>query len=340
MGRGSMSATQAGSVPEPSPRSASIAARQPATPFFGLSFGQGGATDAGRAVVPVPLRPLGGGPAWQIWDGAGVPEDRCSTGIVALRSPDHVVLHKCVPVDDGADIAALALAVYRELLTRGLELGYPNLVRIWNFVPEINRGAGDEETYVLFNHGRKAAFDLLGFAATRYPAATGVGSPAGSPLTVVVAASRVEPIALENPRQTSAYHYPRRYGPRAPAFARAMLLPVPGGATLFVSGTASIVGHESQHRGIESQLSETLANLARLTGHATAVAAGLEPGARRRWVVYLRDPADLPAVEPEIRRQLGGAQHVTFLQADLCRRELLLEIEGVCELVRAPAVVG
>ena len=110
---------------------------------------------------------------------------------------------------------------------------------------------------MLFNHGRKAAFDLLDFAPSRYPAATGVGSPAGSPLTVVVAASRVEPVALENPRQTSAYLYPRRYGPRSPAFARAMLLPDCAGATLFISGTASIVGHESQHRGIDAQLKET-----------------------------------------------------------------------------------
>lgn len=334
-----MTATPAGSVLEPSSRSASAALRSPSAPFFALRFGHG---DAGGAVVPVPLIHLGGSRAWPVWDGAEPTQAGSSAcGVVALRSPDHLVLHRCVPVAAGADMSALALETYRELLTRVHELGYPHLVRIWNFVPDINRGAGDDETYVRFNHGRKTAFDLLGFAPASYPAATGVGSPPGSPLTVVVAASRAEPIALENPRQTSAYLYPRRYGPRSPAFARAMLLPQAGGATLFISGTASIVGHQSQHRGIQSQLAETLANLTRLTGCATEVASGLVPGARRRWQVYLRDPADLPAVEHEVLRQLGGAASVAFLQADICRRELLIEIEGVCELVRAtPAAAG
>jgi chorismate lyase/3-hydroxybenzoate synthase len=332
-----MTATRAGTVLEPSSRPASASA----APFFGLRFGQPDASGAGSSVVPVPLRHLGGRRDWQIWDGTGAAHASRTAGVGALSSPDHVVLHKCMPLADGADIAALALEVYRELLTQVRDLGYPNLVRIWNFVPDINRGAGDHETYVLFNHGRKAAFDLLGFAPSHYPAATGVGSPAGSPLTVVVVASRAEPVALENPRQTSAYLYPRRYGPRSPAFARAMLLPDHHGATLFISGTASIVGHESQHGGIESQLAETLANLARLTDYATEVAAGLVPGARRRWQVYLRDPADVAAVEREIGLQLGGAESVTFLQADICRRELLIEIEGVCELVRAsPASAG
>src|SRR5690606_226506 len=114
-------------------------------------------------------------------------------------------------------------------LGRVNQLGYPHLVRIWNFIPDINRGSGDDETYVHFNRGRAIAFDELGFSSSRYPAATGVGSPAGSPLKVVVLASRTVPLAIENPRQTSACHYPRQFGPRSPAFARAMLLPGPTG---------------------------------------------------------------------------------------------------------------
>jgi chorismate lyase/3-hydroxybenzoate synthase len=213
-------------------------------------------------------------------------------------------------------------------------------VRIWNIVPDINRGSGDEETYVLFNKGRKAAFDLMGFAPSRYPAATGVGGPPGSPLTVIVAASRTEPVALENPRQTSAYLYPRRYGPRSPAFARAMLLRDRGGATLFISGTASIVGHESQHRGIRLQLKETLTNLEQLLVAATRRMPGCVPGARRHWQVYLRDPADLAAVQDEVHAHLARGQEVAFLQADICRRELLVEIEGVCELTRTGTPPG
>lgn len=339
-----MTATQAGSVLEPSVRPAAAGAESDgatsprpgaaaAAPFFALRFG------AGDGVVPVPLRRLDGGRSWPICDGAEASWTGEAAGTGSLASPDHVVLHRSVPLADTADVAAAALEAYRELLTRARELGYPHLVRIWNFVPDINRGAGDDETYVLFNHGRKAAFDLLGYAPSRYPAATGVGSPAGAPLTVIAAASRTEPVALENPRQTSAYHYPRRYGPRSPAFARAMLLTHRAGATLFISGTASIVGHESRHRGIAPQLAETLTNLAQLVEGAAARLPGHVPGARRHWQVYLRHPADLAAIEAEVRGRLGAGDSVAFLQADICRRELLVEIEGVCELVR-PAAHG
>jgi len=63
----------------------------------------------------------------------------------------------------------------------------------------------------------------------------------------VLAASRAEPTALENPRQTSAYRYPRRYGPRSPAFARATLLPDRDGATLVehVAAEARKLGYYS-----------------------------------------------------------------------------------------------
>ena len=336
-----MTATQAESVLEPSSRPTGAGARPDARAaaerFFALRFGQHGAGTGPRA-VPVPLRHAGGDATWRVWDGAEPSWADAAAGIGSLISPDHIVLHRSVALAGGTDISAAALEVYRELLAQVRELGYPHLVRIWNFVPDINGGAGDAETYVRFNDGRKAAFDLLGLAPSHYPAATGVGGPAGSPLTVVIAASRTEPTAIENPRQTSAYLYPRRYGPRSPAFARATLLPDRDGATLFISGTASIVGHESQHHGIRPQLAETLANLEQLLSCATDRAPGLRPGSRRQWQVYLRRPADLAAVEHEVRARLGDS--VAFLQADICRRELLVEIEGICELSRGAGAPG
>ena len=46
---------------------------------------------------------------------------------------------------------------------------------------------------------------------------------------------------VENPRQVSAYRYPREYGPQSPTFARALLPPSPR-VPLLLSGTASIDG--------------------------------------------------------------------------------------------------
>ena len=316
----------------------SVKAEAPTQPggFFGLRFGAADESSHDPALVHVPLRPVGCESLWELWAGPKAISTDTVAGVGVVTTTDHVILHTCVPLADDADISAVASAVYRDLLVRVRDLGYPHLVRIWNFVPDINRGSGDAEIYVRFNQGRAAAFDQLGFAPAGYPAATGVGSPAGSPLTVIMLASRTQPVALENPRQTSAYLYPRRYGPRSPAFARAMLLPDRAGATLFISGTASIVGHESQHRRIEPQLQETLTNIEQLLDSTATRMPGCTAGRHRSWRVYLRNPADLASVEGEVHRRLGGRDSVLFLQADICRRELLVEIEGLCELTSTP----
>jgi len=303
--------------------------------FLALAFG--GSGSAAPDLLPVPLRRLGGATSWRIWEGPEPTRRAAGDALEALLTPEHLVLHASLPLAPGADIAEAARRAYGALLGRVGALGYPHLVRIWNFVPAINDGVGDQETYVRFNAGRHAAFEALGFGPGLYPAATGVGSPPGSPLTVVVAASRTAPLAVENPRQTSAYRYPRRYGPRAPAFARATVLPDRDGATLFVSGTASIVGHESRGAGIDAQLAETLANLAEIRARAARTLPGLVPGPRARWQVYLRDPAHLERVAAVIDGALGPPGSVAYLAAEICRRELLVEIEGTCELLAAPA---
>ncbi|MBM4196583.1 MAG: hypothetical protein FJ197_05700 [Gammaproteobacteria bacterium] len=252
-------------------------------------------------------------------------------GLVA--SANHLGLYRTAVVPPDGDVRTLTRDIYHDLLALQHELGYPHLVRMWNVVPAINAGEGDGETYVRFNLGRASAFDALEVPEVRYSAATCVGGAPDTPLTVLALASRVEPLSIENPRQVSAYQYPRRYGPRAPSFARATLLPDAGGGTLFISGTASIVGHESRHDDIGPQLAETLTNIGRLREQALALRPGLAAASRRSWRVYLRDPADLAAVQDIVHDQLGGPGEVVFLHADICRRELKVEIEGVCEIV-------
>lgn len=320
------------------------ATRDPAMPlgaydFFGLRFTvdprEADQASDDPAFVTVPIRALSGVSPWEIWSGSGTVKRSVEAGLGIVSTADYIVAHARAEIAAETDVAAATESLYMRLLGRLRELDDPHLVRIWNYIPNINLGRGDAETYVRFNHGRAAALDRLGVASSQYPAATAVGSPAGTPLTVVVFASRTAPIAIENPRQTSAYHYPRRYGPRSPAFARAMLLPERGGGRLFISGTASIVGHESQHGGIGPQLDETLSNVAELTRAALARTPGSIVGAGGTWRVYLRNPADLHLVQPEVHRRLAGADSVVFLQADICRQELLIEVEGFCELTRS-----
>jgi chorismate lyase/3-hydroxybenzoate synthase len=306
--------------------------------FFSLSFGVGRdrASDARR--IGIPLRQLGDDARFEIWSGPTVIGQHFAADLAIVASADHVVVHAEAVPDSGAGISAITRVTYLELLAQVRKLGYPHVYRIWNFVPAINSGSGDTETYARFNAGRAEAYDQLALHHTSYPATTAVGSPVGSPFSVVLLASRAEPVAVENPRQISAYHYPRQYGPRSPAFARAMLLPTTTGATLFISGTASIVGHQSRHADITAQLTETLANIDELLQTSISQVPGCAPDPRGSWRVYLRNPDDRARAEVEVDRRLGGRDQAVYLQADICRRELLVEIEGVCELTTFGAV--
>jgi chorismate lyase/3-hydroxybenzoate synthase len=142
-------------------------------------------------------------------------------------------------------------------------------------------------------------------------------------------AARQPGVQIENPRQISAFRYPPQYGPRSPSFSRSMLLP--GGAAaepLLISGTASIVGHRSRHADdAAAQLAETIGNITVLL--AAAAAKRDRPFRVAALRAYLRRPDGADAVQGAIARQYGADVPLVLLAADICRRELLLEIEAV-----------
>lgn len=219
---------------------------------------------------------------------------------------------------------------YRDLFAVLGETQHRHLLRIWNYLPEINGLIGPDERYRLFNSARQAAFRNSGRATMgTVPAACALGSPAGSPLSIYFLASRWAPKMIENPRQTSAYHYPPKFGRHSPTFSRACLASAHGGTSLFISGTASIVGHETVHPGdVRAQTRETLANIRALLDEANRL-TGVPRYAfdTLRMKVYVRNAADLPAIRGEIARALGAAEAL-YVKADICREDLLVEIEA------------
>ncbi|MGA2024730.1 MAG: hypothetical protein ABSH23_08230 [Steroidobacteraceae bacterium] len=220
---------------------------------------------------------------------------------------------------------------YRELFDTLSALGFEYPLRIWNFLPEIHGQTAEGERYWHFNSARQEAFMGVRRAISgTVPAASAVGSRRDSPVTIFCIASASAPIALENPRQRSAWTYPPQYGPKSPTFARAC---IEGGAaqTLFVSGTASIVGHETAHPGdVQAQTEETLRNVRAVLAAANAcIGAERYTLERLSYKVYLRRPEDLAPVNAELRRAIGEAAPILYLQADICRRELLVELEAV-----------
>jgi chorismate lyase/3-hydroxybenzoate synthase len=264
--------------------------------------------------VNVRLEPLAGSPLAELWYASG----RVSTGVAgAVRyvCDDHYMF-ALLEMDERAREGVLHTAELAYTAVRRFQQasGYPHLLRMWNYLDTINDGSGDLERYRQFCVGR--ARGLAEWSVERFPAATAIGRQnATHDLQVFWLAARAPGKPIENPRQVSAYHYPRVHGPVSPSFSRATLA---AEGTLLISGTASIVGHVSHHHDDASeQLEETLRNLAALQS--------ADP-AHMLLKVYLRDPSLQPLVAARLR-EVYPKSDVIFLAADICRRELLLEIE-------------
>ncbi len=232
---------------------------------------------------------------------------------------------------DHSDISEAAERAYSQLVDFVSGSRTPHLLRVWNYLDAITQGDGDTERYRQFCVGR--ARGLGRFDITELPAATAIGRCDGQrTLQVYWLSADRRGTPVENPRQLSAYRYPREYGPQSPSFARAMLPPPGSAMPLLLSGTASVVGHASQHVGeLLGQIGETFANfdalLAEARRHEPSLPAGFGSGTRLK--VYVRDADDLPLVAQALDVRFGTSVPRLLLHAAICRRELAVEVDGV-----------
>ncbi len=171
-----------------------------------------------------------------------------------------------------------------------------------------------------------------------YPASTGIGT-IGRGLTISCLALQTERDdvrlqALENPGQTSAYDYARSFSLKSPKFSRAMAVMIGDYVTTWVSGTASILDSQSVHlRDVEKQTEQTIDNIERLISlenfqrHGLA-ASGAQLSDLAKVRVYVKQPQDYEKCRAVCQRRFGDLP-IIYAQADICRSELLVEIEGV-----------
>ncbi len=294
-----------------------------------LGFGDRAPEHPDPRYLRVPLQPHGPAPL-EVWR-ASAPVQHGRDGDVAWAS-DGNLLFGAIDIDErDIGIEAAAGQAYARLVEFVGGSATPQLLRIWNYLDAITLGEGDAERYRQFCVGR--ARGLGEFDASRLPAATAIGRCDDQRVVQIYwLAAREAGTPVENPRQVSAYRYPRQYGKQPPSFARAMLPPPGGSMPLLLSGTASVVGHASQHEGeLLAQLDETLKNFDALLASARRRAPGLPDrfGAGTRLKVYARDRADLPLVAAALDQHFGDRVPRILLHAAICRHELSLEIDGV-----------
>jgi chorismate lyase/3-hydroxybenzoate synthase len=232
----------------------------------------------------------------------------------------------------GMLLDSVTYIAYRRLLLQARALGYPHLLRVWNYFPRINCESDGLERYQRFCAGRhQALLECLSDFPRSLPAGTAIGTMSG-PLSIHFLAAREPGTHVENPRQVRAYEYPRVYGARSPSFARATLRPSISGSHLLIAGTASVVGHMSEHIGDpHKQTMEIVHNLIALITHTEqlhGVTRG-QWGEQAFFKIYIRYPEDFTTVRDILKEQLPFPTEVLYLQGEMCRSELLLEIEGI-----------
>lgn len=227
--------------------------------------------------------------------------------------------------------------IYGQLLQFTRSTATPHIARMWNIVPRINMYHNNVEQYQDFCCQRAMAFDDFELHDRALPAASAVGSDGGQ-INVYFLAGKSRGHAIENSKQVSAYEYPAQYGPRSPSFARARLCEEEGTWRLLVSGTASILGHESRHPGnVAAQTSLALSNIHTLVAEAKQICR--EDSNRRMsktlLKVYVRNAEDIAIVSAIIQKSTFSDVSAIYLTADICRRELLVEIELLLEMGNA-----
>lgn len=224
---------------------------------------------------------------------------------------------------------------------------FKDVARVWLYQGGITELEGDLERYRELNRARtdffqRNPFDVRPLSAGNghviYPASTGIGTLGRGLMATCLALQTERPdvrmLSLENPLQTSAFSYPSSYSIKTPKFSRGMAMRIGDHLTTWISGTASIVNSETVHVGdVEKQTEQTLTNIERLISAENFERLGwddagatLEDLAKVR--VYLKHQEDFEKCRAICGRRLGRIPAI-YAQADVCRPDLLVEIEGV-----------
>lgn len=298
-----------------------------------LHFGNGARAHPGSLSIRTCLEMLpGSNPFMQYWHTHSETVQGRYGHVCYSCSPHLLFGHVQLPCTPSADFSQVARQVYLEIYGCLQDTACMHLLRTWNYFPGIMLPcAGRPSRYDAFCSARKQAMQASGITNSVYPAATVIGSRRDA-LQVYFLASDTPGTAVENPRQTSAYDYPVVDPHAPPLFSRGVLKTWSRHTHFYVSGTASIVGHETQHvDNVGAQLNESLNNVETLVVHANnRYSSRLNAQDDLLYMkVYVRHPHDVSQINPILAARLPGSTPRILLRGDMCRDDLLVEIEAL-----------
>jgi len=277
--------------------------------------------------------------------------ERYDDQLVVTRHNDIAWVHcgQIAPQTPATGVYDRSLNAFGSMCQRLATVGiqFNQVIRTWLYLGDIVGPEGDTQRYKELNRARTDFFQKIRFAPARtpdgftgpvYPASTGIGTDNRDVVMSCIAFSTgrddILVVPLENPHQTPAFDYANHYSPKSPKFSRAMALSCGSYATIFISGTASITDAESRHfDDAEAQTQQTLDNIeALIAEHNLArhgmpgLGASLDDLAGVR--VYIKRQEDYAKTRAVCEARLGELPTI-YAVADVCRPELLVEIEGI-----------
>jgi len=283
-------------------------------------------SQAGGANITVGLPQLNGQKWVEVWRTKHPVSWHQQEQISFCTTENMLFGHMLLDESPSSNLEALSEQAYRSLLNLTAQQGFPHLIRIWNYFPNINQEENGQERYKHFCIGRHRAYENSPEFEEQLPAATAIGSHSPGFL-IYFLASKTPGCQIENPRQVSAFHYPAIYSPKSPSFSRATLKHWGKQSDLYISGTASVVGHKTYHVGDHiGQLQESVRNIEQLLKEADISEEKLKQQLLLK--IYLRQAENFAQIDRQISTLFKPETPRIYLQADICRKELLLEIDG------------
>ncbi|NSW94150.1 MAG: hypothetical protein HPY62_05510 [Bacteroidales bacterium] len=223
-----------------------------------------------------------------------------------------------------------------------------DVVRQWNYIGEILTINSQCQNYQIFNEVRSEFYKAYRTLKS-YPAATGIGMQLGGVImdfNAVRLGERAAVFPVTNPHQLNAYEYsqnvlkglPDKGKPQKnpPQFERALFLYRNGHGTLFISGTASIIGQETiGEDDIEKQTLVTIDNIMQLadTERVRQLIKDKRINETKFLFIrtYIKNKSDFESVKKICNQYFPGVPAI-YIQADICRDNLLVEIEAEAEV--------
>jgi enamine deaminase RidA (YjgF/YER057c/UK114 family) len=230
---------------------------------------------------------------------------------------------------------------------------FDHIVRQWNFIGNILGNRPNDQSlvqhYQIFNKVRHDYYHRFR-SVPDFPAATGIGMNFNGVTLEICAITPNDDILIEsinNPKQVKPYAYDQRvllngsYVGKVhvtpPQFERAKLIKCGEMSRLFISGTAAIIGQDTTGiSDIESQTKITIENIGTLIEMANLLHYNPQ---RKHFTmkqcsyirVYVKYFEDIPLVKSICSNHFGDSPS-NYVQTDICREGLLVEIEAELEL--------